>query len=1093
MSRQIVHAEQPRGGWFVRTSVTPVLILVALLAGSSASFGAEQVRVRGGLHETFGRLVFDWKAPVTYQAAVTDGRLTITFDRPMEGQFDRARDEIPEYMGNVRLDDGGKTVVIDLKRPVQLKHFENEGSVVIDLLPVGNARAAANSAPRVPVLVSKRNGYTRVVFDWPVRTDYSLTQKDDRVSLTFDRAGDLAVPESPGSASPLLTSLKSVRRDNGKPQVELGVVGRVRHFRDGRKVVVDILGDKDTKPGETEGAPSVPHEPQTATPAAPSGDAASEVGKPVQLVPESLRSANAAPAALPKNAGTLDVGVKVELDGVGLAFPFDEPTSMAAFRRGGWLWLVFDRPFRVDTSAMAAAEEFISAVEQLEHGSATILRLTTVPGFNASVAREGNQWEVVVAPQLMRPATPLQVTANPGRDANVTLGPTVPTTSLVLNDPEVGDRIFAVTVAESGHGLARPHQFSDFRLLSSVQGVAVVPYADGLKVDPQRENVVITSAGGLRLATAQARRRVLSTLAEKSTAEQIFDFDAWSHGQTGDYAAAQNALLEKIETAVPDLRNAARLELARFYFAQGMGARARGILQLIAAESEDTARLTTFRALRGAVEYVMGDYARARQDLLHRDLDGEPEIVLWRAALAAEDGRYGEATFGLRESDRFVQKYPDGLRKRFAFLGAETAFANGDARGGEFWLEIAEGANLTATDRAYKNVLAAKISSLDGEIETALSMYETAILGRDRRARSRAVLEKTELLLAEGEITTAQAIEDLDRLRYVWRGDDIEFRVLRRLGELQIESGMFREGLQSLKRLVTNFSDHRLAPDIAEYMRASFAQLYDAGTIDTLPPVMAIALFNDFRELAPAGAEGDEMIRRLADRLVSVDLLPQAAKLLSHQVEFRLIGEDKARVGARLAVVRLLDRDPGEALAAIADSHADKTSPALQAERALLAARAYTQLGAFDKALVELKGNVSEAADRIRADIMWQTRDWAKAAEVLGRLAGDPPARGQSLGDAQSRYVLSRAVALALNNDLPGMATLHRQFASAMVATPFGADFQVIASVDSGAADFQDVLRRVSVTDDFQAFMKGYRARLAQTQTATVPDDSKVN
>ncbi len=593
------------------------------------------------------------------------------------------------------------------------------------------------------------------------------------------------------------------------------------------------------------------------------------------------------------------------------------------------------------------------------------------------------------------------------------------------------------------------------------------------------------------MATAQARRRVMSTSTEKSTAERMFDFVTWRHGQIGDYSEAQKHLLKRIESAAPDTRNAARLELAQFYFAQGMVARARGILQLVAAESEDTARLATFRALRGAVEYVMGDFAKARHDLLDRDFDSEPEIVLWRAALAAEDGRYDEATFGLRQSDRFVQSYPDGLRKRFAFLGAETAFANSDARGVDFWLEIAEGAHLNGTDRAYRDVLRANIAALDGEIETALKMYDATIRGGDRRSRARAVLEKTELLFAEGEISAEQAIDELDRLRYVWRGDTVEFRVLRRLGELQIETGKFRDGLQSLKRLVTNFADHRLAPDIAELMRDTFAQLYEAGTIEALPPVMAIALFNDFRELAPAGTEGDEMIRRLADRLVSVDLLPQAAKLLARQVEFRLNGEDKARVGARLAVVYLLNRDPGEALAAIADSHSDGISAELDEERALIAARAYTQLGAFEKALTELAGNKGEAADRVRADIMWQTRDWAGAAEVFGRLAGDPPARGQSLDDVHSRYVLSRAVALALISDLPEMAKLHRRFSSAMAASPYGADFQIIASVDSGAADFQDVLRRVSVADDFQAFMKGYRARLAQSQTA--PKDSTVN
>jgi hypothetical protein len=116
---------------------------------------------------------------------------------------------------------------------------------------------------------------------------------------------------------------------------------------------------------------------------------------------------------------------------------------------------------------------------------------------------------------------------------------------------------------------------------------------------------------------------------------------------------------------------------------------------------------------------------------------------------------------------------------------------------------------------------------------------------------------------------------------------------------------------------------------------------------------------------------------------------------------------------------------------------------------------------------------------------MWQKRDWASAAEVFGRLAGDPPASGQSLDDVRSRYVLSRAVALALNGDLPELATLHRRFSPSMAATPYGADFQVIASVDSGAADFQDVMRRISIADDFQAFMDGYRARLAQSATAS--------
>ena len=49
-------------------------------------------------------------------------------------------------------------------------------------------------------------------------------------------------------------------------------------------------------------------------------------------------------------------------------------------------------------------------------------------------------------------------------------------------------------------------------------------------------------------------------------------------------------------------------------------------------------------------------------------------------------------------------------------------------------------------------------------------------------------------------------------------------------------------------------------------------------------------MFYEFRELTPIGRRGDEMIRRLADRLVAVDLLDQASELLQYQIDQRLEG-----------------------------------------------------------------------------------------------------------------------------------------------------------------------------------------------------------
>ena len=84
-----------------------------------------------------------------------------------------------------------------------------------------------------------------------------------------------------------------------------------------------------------------------------------------------------------------------------------------------------------------------------------------------------------------------------------------------------------------------------------------------------------------------------------------------------------------------------------------------------------------------------------------------------------------------------------------------------------------------------------------------------------------------------------------------------------------------------------------------------------------LEPVQALAMFYDFKELAPIGADGDLMVRKIVRRLVDVDLLPQAAELLKYQAENRLDGVPRAQVSTDLAVIYLMDRRPEQALEAI--------------------------------------------------------------------------------------------------------------------------------------------------------------------------------
>src|SRR5258705_3009099 len=106
-----------------------------------------------------------------------------------------------------------------------------------------------------------------------------------------------------------------------------------------------------------------------------------------------------------------------------------------------------------------------------------------------------------------------------------------------------------------------------------------------------------------------------------------------------------------------------------------------------------------------------------------------------------------------------------------------------------------------------------------------------------------------------------------------------------------------------------------------------------------MKPVDALAMFYEFRELTPIGRRGDEMIRRLADRLAAIDLLDQAAELLQYQVDKRLEGAARAQVAARLAMVYLTNRKPDRPIASPRLTRMADLSGELRPQRLLLAVR----------------------------------------------------------------------------------------------------------------------------------------------------------
>jgi hypothetical protein len=923
-------------------------------------------------------------------------------------------------------------------------------------MPVAGAeRRAAVEAPTplvaVPVKVAEVKGRTRLILQWRQKVGYEIVDNGDDWKIRFDHPAVLDLSHAKAEAAALkpraTKTANAVTLSLSAPEGST-----LQHWYSGTTVVIELEPPAGAKTAETARVA------RAATPQPAPAPA------PVAATPPAPAAVPPPPAAAKQKA--LPVRYTGIDEGGRLRFDWATPVAAAVFRRGADLWIVFDAALPADLGEVKAnGRAAVSSIEQLPHPTATVLRLATINGFNPSVARAGNGWAIDLRPQSIAAEAPVAGEPQPatGRVLFRLANPSAPVT---VTDPEHGDTLVAVPGGELGQGVARPQSFAEFRVLPTAQGLALVPSADRVTVRAIADGAEVSREGGLALAPESDRKLT------RGAGQRLFDLAAWGAGRE-TYLARRRALQNAIAGAPDNGRTVPRLALARFYFAEGYGPEALGVLDAIERDDAAASSEPGFFALRGAAAVLAGEREVARRALGQHSLDTEPEAALWRGALAASGAEWPEAARQFAKGLGLLNTYPKPLRNRLA-LGAAEAMLDAGARDAvQPLLRTVMGDAPSPADAAAARFLAGRDLQKAGDIEGAIGFWDEVIAAGDRRAKAHATLARTLALLDSGRLARTDAIKELDGLRFTWRGDELEYTVLRRLGELQLKEGDWRQGFASLTQATDNFPEYA-SRGSGQLLAETFAELFLGRDADSLSPLKALALFEENRSLLPSGPKGDEIVQKLADRLVGVDLLDRAAALLDDQVKNRLAGKERARVATRLAVVRLLDRKPAEALAALAVEAKEELPPELVEQRRVLKARALGDLGRNEEALAALAGDAGGEAERLRAGIHWKTQNWIEAAKSFQRLT--PP--DGKLDEAAARDLVNWAAALSLAGDKPGVATLWQKYQVAMEASPSRELFRAIAAQTGNASDMRALASSVAQVNDLQSFMKTYKDRL---------------
>ena len=1068
----------------------------------------EVVVTRGWGNKKFGRLVFDWRQPVKFTAKIVGNQLRVSFNRPLKTEFAKAAKNLAPYLSELQVQSGAMSISANLKGYYSLRSFSNENAVVIDLTPEESAEASGaedpdawlKRTPIIPVRAGKHPNFGRLVFDWSDEVGYDIERDEDVVRLRFDRPARVDVSRL---SSTLPGRVSAASAETTRSAVRVGLIipqgAKIRHFRDGSKVALDIIAPEKQQDAahasdDHHGSQSTAHNNAKPSKKVFSGNSGKKTQKgkevsgkkPLSLTKKTRRLKRLAERERRRSAkkfkGAPLVTVETTRRGAALDIKFNWRKNVAAavFRRGEEYWILFEGRARLALGSIRVkGEGIVEEIEQTDAAEKSLVRLKVPEHLLATATKSGTSWNVRLAPARMTGplVTPIEVRAD--IDTNKQPAVLIAAKGLgrphVFADRSVGDIVHVYPVMKPGLGNRVGRNLVDVGVPASAAGLVLVPRRDDIALIRNAEGVYIAAPGGL--SVSRSLEIATNNTATKDTGHVFGALADWGDGPNNEYRDDKYVKLRRILVAPKEKRNDARLAYARFLISHGMAADALGVLSIALKQDTKIGEDVGFIALRAAAHYLLGHYASAAPDFEHVHLINDPSVAPWRAGIAAAKGDWLASYKLIRDKRGIVASFPKWLKTRFQMIGAESALAVNDTDSAKLWLDTLRGAPLKPNDAHYLKFLSGHALRLEGKPNAAKSLWREVIQTGDRRVRAKAAFALVNADLQTEQTDRKKAIEALEGMSFAWRGDAFEFDLKRRLGDIHAEEGEFRASLLRLRQAASHFKEVEGASAIAEDMRKRFRQLFLDGKADKLPPVKALALYEEFRELTPAGDDGDEMIRKLADRLAKVDLLSEAARLLEHQIRFRLKGVDRSRVGSRLALLRMLNREPAKAIEALELSDSEELPKDLEFQRRYLKARAYGDNNETAKAIDLLTGDVSHEAEMLRLGLHWKEAKWEDVARTVRRII--PQQKIVALDPKHADLVLRWGIALTMENDTDGLTSLRDRFGPAMEKTKFKEAFKAIVGVEIGLVpDFKELVRQTGDLDDFQSFLTSYREKV---------------
>ena len=951
----------------------------------------------------------------------------------------------------------------------------------------------ALAAEKADVRFGSHEDYERLVFDWKGNVpEYELSTSEDVLEITFSSSVDVNTSAIEGADSALINEFQITAPN--RISIFLNPFQNIRDVTLGKKTILDIYLDPAyvaARPAQPkEEVKDIVEEPEPEVEPQVSNENIELSGKPEM------------PAEPPPTVLREALKEKTEHEPHAFVLSSTDGARMAAYERFGFLWIVVNRvDLPVEPHIEGNDLEQFGPLNKylIADNTATLWQIKLPTSINVTGEGGSLYWRIILShnknSSTIKPSAPKNVNVETDaiRSGQVVFPAASEKNVVAFQDPIAGDQIKVVTMDTSEVYTNRSYKFVDFKSLISPIGLAFVANNPNLTVEPKGDEVYVSADGGLVLTKPEDISKNTSkkkAKPKKEKGQQLFDFEEWAMGPTSALEENQRLLMGALRGKSKAGQAERFLTLAKLNLAHGRGAEARGYIEKARDLMPQLSKSPTFTALRGVASHMTWQHDLALPDLFHKALKDYPEINIWKSASLAHLGDWQQAIELLPSDLSSLRSYPMNVAAPLILTLSEVALRNGDIETAEMLLSDMEESkdSLSMSHKNGMKYLKGEILRQKGETEEAITIWTRLSNEEDPLYRTKAELSLVALGRDTETVTPAEAVDRLENLRFVWRGDDLEIQVLRELGLSEIEAKRYVDGFKTLRDTVVLSANNQINDTVTNLMIQTYEDIFLTDQLETISPLDAAMLYEEFRELTPSGEKGDRLVARLAERLVDADLLGRAVKLLAHQLDFRLKGEDAVNTALRMASIQLMDRRAEDALSTLGKAEillqrSDFPSKGIKgADLELLKARALADSEDVGGAL-ELLQNMTPATQdtyRLEADIAWRVGRWNDAASALRQLVLLSEFDTESdFTEEEAELLLNYAISLNLSDQRATLRNLRERHLDQMQISNKGELFEVITRPRQNAllADRETILGMIGETEIFSDFLDTYKTQ----------------